>query len=621
MLLLTLALACSDYDLKRGDDLAGGADTAHRPEGETCPSLDFPPEAVPADAGCALAPQTGQFYPEIQWHMDSFAEQGSSTSIMATPMVAHVTDDDGDGVFGSAGDVPDIAVITFGGANVLRVISGDGSGVHWSVWEDDPQGQSQPAIGDIDGDGAPEIVVATYGGRLVAYNHDGSTLWRSASFEIGGGFFGDDDDVDFDGDCTAPAISDMDGDGRAEVIAGRVILDGPSGATLGVGDFGIGRQSGNVGTTSFAVDIDLDGEQELITGNAFYRMDGSLKNLSGDIEDGYVAVGNLDGDDEGELVVVRSGEVTAYQHNFDRLWGPVALGSSQGGPPTIADFDGDGAAEIGVASASLYTVLDTDGSTLWSREVQDGTSGVTGSSVFDFEGDGIAEVVYADETRLWVFNGPDGAIKLESTDHTSNTWLENPTIADVDGDGHADIVLGHNAYQGEPVNNFYGLTVIADQGESWLGTRQIWNQHAYHITNISDDATVPADPEINWLSYNNFRSGDLHAGQGSAATDLVPEILAVCEDCEDGRVYLWARARNEGAAATVPGVTLSVYSGAELLDEVVLSEPIPAGMSSAGVVFELAPESLAGLRLVVSGGTECDDTNNSTTWEEPACRG
>jgi hypothetical protein len=68
------------------------------------------------------------------------------------------------------------------------------------------------------------------------------------------------------------------------------------------------------------------------------------------------------------------------------LW-RVPIESGSGGPPTVADFDGDGAPEIGVAGGTSYAVYDGDGTVQWSRPTQDISSAITGSSVFDFNGD------------------------------------------------------------------------------------------------------------------------------------------------------------------------------------------------------------------------------------------
>jgi hypothetical protein len=116
---------------------------------------------------------------------------------------------------------------------------------------------------------------------------------------------------------------------------------------------------------------------------------------------------------------------------------------SGGGPPTIADFDGDGGPEIGVAFGGAYEVFDVASrdTRVWSRPSQDMSSRRTGSSVFDFNADGRAEVVYGDECFVRIYDGRDGTV-LFSQPRFSSTWTENPIVADVDGDGSAEMVVG-----------------------------------------------------------------------------------------------------------------------------------------------------------------------------------
>ena len=113
----------------------------------------------------------------------------------------------------------------------------------------------------------------------------------------------------------------------------------------------------------------------------------------------------------------------------------------RGGPPTIADYDGDGVPEIGFAAADRYVVYEADGTLKWSSPADDYSSNCTGSSVFDFEEDGYAEVVYADESSLWVFSGHDGSFVMRWTGHTSWTANEYPIVVDVDGDDEAEILV------------------------------------------------------------------------------------------------------------------------------------------------------------------------------------
>jgi hypothetical protein len=378
------------------------------------------------------------------------------------------------------------------------------------------------------------------------------------------------------------------------------------------------------------VDIDGDGVQELVTGNALYDPDGNVLWSNGQ-SDGYVAVADFDDDGLGEIVVSSDTRVRLQDDDGSVLWSvsiPRATGQF-GGPPTIADFDGDGAPEVGVAANSTYTVFDTDGRMLWQNVTQDGSSGVTGSSVYDFEGDGIAEVVYADELHLWVYNGPDGATKLTTTEHSSWTVVEYPTIGDVDGDGHAEIVVARNIHPSYSGAARYGIAVWGDADNSWRPGRRTWNQYAYSITNVNDDGSIPRDPASNWPDYNNFRSGDVEVHDGTAQPDLVIAAADVCEiDCDEDRLVLWVNPGNQGATDYPAGARVDVYvtvGGVESwLTEAIVPSTLPVGAFADSIEIDLRghdPASWQSVRVQIVGEVaECDDDNNSTAFDGPFCQ-
>ena len=257
--------------------------------------------------------------------------------------------------------------------------------------------------------------------------------------------------------------------------------------------------------------MDLDGAAEVIAGNTVYDANGAIVHQNASLPDGYNAVANFDADPEAEIVLVSGGNVYLLEHDLTVKWGPVAIpGGGLGGAPTIADFDGDGQPEIGVAGASRYVVLETDGSQRWAAVTQDGSSNVTGSSVFDFEADGLAEVLYADELFLRVYQGLDGAVLFE-TPKSSCTWYEYPIVADVDADSHAEIVAVANNNCGYGPER--GVYVWGD--DTWVDTRDIWNEHTYHITNVLPDGTIPTAEQPNWLvpGLNNFRLNEYLPGE------------------------------------------------------------------------------------------------------------
>jgi hypothetical protein len=173
--------------------------------------------------------------------------------------------------------------------------------------------------------------------------------------------------------------------------------------------------------------------------------------------------------------------------------------------------------------------------------------------------------------------------------------------------------------------------VYHDKNEGWARTRGMWNQHAYSITNINNDGTIPAHPAISWQKprLNTFRSNVANNfGDGPspyAAPDLtLSEANAMCEG---STLNFSAVILNQGAAEVAGGLKVSFYrgnpaQGGSLVGMTTVPEPIPAGASTI-VSLTISPLPSAGsdsFFIVAdddgSGAgqdTECDESNNSAS--------
>ena len=221
---------------------------------------------------------------------------------------------------------------------------------------------------------------------------------------------------------------------------------------------------------------------------------------------GYPQVADLDGDGLPEILVTNQDGISVIEHDGTLKYGPLRPTGAPVGfttwvrPATIHDFDGDGEPEFAVSSANEYTVYESDGTILWSAPVSDG-SGIAAGTAFDFLGDGVAEAMYADETQLFIFDGA-GEVLLR-TPRSSGTLSEYPVVADIDNDGSAEIVVVSNTIGGASSPT---VQVIRDVSDRWIQARRIWNQHAYHVTNVREDGTIPRNEMPSWGGLNTFRT-------------------------------------------------------------------------------------------------------------------
>lgn len=589
-----LLLACSDYEfIESRDELPG--------EVGTCDSFEPPtPGGGLVDNDCISEPAVGTFTPTIEWQWDTNTLVPGYDMVMMTPVVANLSDDDGDGVIGES-DVPEIVFTAFTGSaysstGPLNAISGDGSGVLWSLssagghtWG----GSAGVAVGDLEGDGRPDVCVAGTTAAVVCIDGvDGTFKWAAGTETHLYGY---------------PAIADMDGDGLAEVLLGRQIFSF-DGQLLGHGSYGYGY-SGN----SFAVNMDEDAQLEVVAGNSVYEMDGTLVWTDGGA-DGIPAVADFDGDGLPEVVRAGSSLVTLSETDGTTIW-QVAVPGGGGGPPTVADFDGDGVVEVGVAGLSYYTLFDNDGTVIWSNPTEDDSSSVTGSAVFDFEGDGASEVVYADEHNLYIYDGASGAILMQHEGHASGTLYEYPVIADVDNDGATEIIVGSNDMWWE---GWGGITVIGDADGSWAPARPVWNQHGYHITNVSNDGSIPMSPAENWATWNSFRAGGTELGPSNWLADVGITDFDVCTArCAEGIVEVYLVVDSTGRIPAEEVILTLTRSGSDGPMDIVTDTLGTLASGESVVVGPFEIDALewgeAGLQAVLDSEgrvAECDENNN-----------
>jgi len=508
---------------------------------------------VEPDLPRCIPPQS--FSPQTLWSWEASAIEPQATQVWTSPLVVNMTDDNGDGLI-DVNDVPDVIFTSFDAAEFrantdisggsidkandairgyVRVVSGDDGREILSIGTEAYAASSEtiPAVADIDGDNKPEIVAVkwlllpgeelisgmgkTFGkykyGYLIAFEHDGTFKWQSEEWR------GVKEDLE---DSGAVSIADMDHDGFPEIVYATTVFD-RNGHRLWSGE--AGRGNNGHGAQTYPVNLDNQGSLELIAGNTVYRGDGSVLWSRDDLGDGASFAVDLDGNGTPEVVLHNNdGEVcNGSLYVLNGLTGATVAGpwnipnpnppdddqNTEGnqcsGPittiPAAADFDGDGLPEIVVANQSAISVFDRDGTILWSADIYDGT-GMAGPCGFDFEGDGRYEVVYADETKAWAFSTTGTApnysfTKIYEADRASRTIAEVAVVADINNDLQAEMLVAFN----EPLLGLTkGIRAFTNTAGAWVGTRRIYNEQAYHMTNIDESGIVPRDEVPNWLA-------------------------------------------------------------------------------------------------------------------------
>jgi hypothetical protein len=336
------------------------------------------------------------------------------------------------------------------------IFLGDGRG-RWRPWAEArfpalPYDYGDAAVADLNGDGVPDLVLASHLRGIVALIGDGRG--RFAAWSQGIDFWLPDDRRGPAFSSRALAIVDWNGDGRPDILA---LGEGP---VLGRRLAGAPPSAFQSGSRSAVVYLNQgDGTWTRIPGGSS-RTFGSALAVADFDRDGRpdFAAGS---DVVGLTALLGLGQA-------DGTWKPTVVPALRPGglfrAVATADFDRDGRPDLAVSfltregetvRAGIDVLLSRPAG--WERRtlgVIEGRVEVTRLATGDLDGDGHADLVGVDgDGALWVFRG-DGrggfsrepAPALKAGEQCRGYGLR---LADLDGDGADEVVV---SLAEEPVN-------------------------------------------------------------------------------------------------------------------------------------------------------------------------
>ncbi len=480
---------------------------------------------------------------------------------------------------------------------ILYVVSRTGSG--WSVvWSrqtnidieaanppthtSDNNIRSSPAIADLDNDGRLEIVIGVGGdihsptlsdhrnGGILVYRYNGNNPWsfsliasrspdgtsgwpQPCKDEVGWpppGYSGP--DGYWDGIAPTPALGDIDGDGDMEIVYlgidrfmyawhhdGRLVTGWPINLPV----------DGGLSSPALG-DLDLDGLPEIVVGTMSPPtldrswIEATLWAVNGDatLVPGFPvraeqillsspALGDVDGDGRLEIVIAsgygtpgRQNLVYAWNHDGTAVpgWPVEALGASVVmAPPALGDIDNDGEIEIVVGCGNGYQPDSCDKLYAWnpdgrpvnhfpmtlSSRISGYTSMPYSPILADIDGDGLIEILMG---RLgdWAITVVDPLQGIfEWTSHqTPGGLVASPVVDDIDGDGLLETIIGGIDYN---YGNERGAVYIWDEAGPAIRGAMPWPMF-HHDVRRTGRLLLPPRLEfpLEMRAFHQYGSGE-----------------------------------------------------------------------------------------------------------------
>ena len=373
-------------------------------------------------------------------------------------------------------------------------------------------GETHVAMGDLDGDGLDEFVVGLgYGGGGRVYVYDDANAgyaslgWITIPWAWYNSYNGK----------TWPGVGDIDGDGKAEVVVGLgyggrgyvAVFDDIDASTAGFPFVKWLHVGGYYGDNRPAVgDLDGDGKDEIVVGMGYYGR-------------GYLAVF----DDSGTNYAFRKWlqvpwyDYTTLNYNnyywythyhaysrYSRRWygwytrsgyrtysNPLFNGETR---PAVGDVDGDGRAEIVVGlgtGGKGYTAVfdDANANYTFQKWLRVPRSSYTSISILRGYRSYRSRTYYSSYyRRYYYYHGYYYYQSGYNYDRANYNGETRPAVGDIDGDGRAEIVLGLGS-KGQGL-----MSVFDDASAGYAFDRWLTIPHSSY--NAADGGSWPAIGEV-----------------------------------------------------------------------------------------------------------------------------